>query len=155
MQSIASRLAAIFLCARMVSSPPMEGRFAQLASRLSFYCVTHGELSHACLCPVYKGIDSRFSCLAVFVLCHNSDDLSLLKKFDAYPNGDFNKDDSLTYKSQTEHPGIGMTVEVCTFLDIADSFELLLLVSEQVDENGAYPPTKSGSIHPFVSRKSA
>ena len=26
MQSIASRLAAIFLCARMVSLPPMEGR---------------------------------------------------------------------------------------------------------------------------------
>lgn len=33
MQSIASRLAAFFLCARMVYSPPMEGRLAPLASR--------------------------------------------------------------------------------------------------------------------------
>ena len=33
MQSITSRLAAIFLCARMVSSPPMEGRFAPHDSR--------------------------------------------------------------------------------------------------------------------------
>lgn len=43
------------------------------------YCVTHGELSHSCLCPVDKGIYSCFSCLAIFVVCHNSDVLSLLK----------------------------------------------------------------------------
>ena len=28
-------------------------------------------------------------------------------------------------------------------------------LSQFAGENGAYPPTKSGSIHPFVSRKSA
>ena len=60
------------------------------------YCVTHGELSHACLCPVDKGIYSGFSCLAIFVVCHNPDVLSLLKKFDTYPNGDFNQDDCPT-----------------------------------------------------------
>ena len=75
MQSIASRLAAFFLCARMVYSPPMEGRLAPL---------------------VDKGINSGFSCLAVFVVCHDSDVLSFLKKCDAYPNGDFNKDDRPT-----------------------------------------------------------
>ena len=96
------------------------------------YCITHGELSHTCLCPVDKGIGSCFSCLAVFVVCHNSDVLSLLKKFDTYPNGYFNQDDCPTYKSQAEHPGIGATVEVCTLLDIADPFKLFLLVSEQV-----------------------
>ena len=62
------------------------------------YCVTHGELSHSCLCPVDKGIDSCFSCLAIIVFCHNSDVLSLLKKFDTYPNGYFNQDDCPTYK---------------------------------------------------------
>ena len=58
--------------------------------------------------------------------------LRFLKKFDTYPNGDFNKNDCPTYKSQAEHPGIGATVEICTLLDIADSFKLFQLVSEQV-----------------------
>ena len=99
MQSIASRLAAIFLCERMVSSPPMEGAVCTACLQIVVYCVTHGELSHACLCPIDKGIGSCFSCLAVFVVCHNPDVLSLLKKFDTYPNGYFNQDDCPTYKS--------------------------------------------------------
>ena len=156
MQSIASRLSVLFLLlawqsirAVLVTLPCKEevgcyfsvcedGLFATdggavCTARLQIvvYCVTHGELSHSCLCPVDKGIGSCFSCLAVLVVCHDSDVLSLLKKFDTYPNGDFNQDDCPTYKSQAEHPGIGATVEVCTLLDIADSFEFLLLVSEQ------------------------
>ena len=39
---------------------------------------------------------------------------------------------SPTQKSRAEPPGTGATVEVCTFLDIADSFELFLMLSEQV-----------------------
>ena len=54
------------------------------------------ELSHSCFCPVDKGIGSCFSCLAVLVVCHNSDALSFLKKCDTYPNGDFNEDDCPT-----------------------------------------------------------
>ena len=56
----------------------------------------------------------------------------MLKQFDTYPNGYFNQDDCPTHKSQTEHPGIGATVEVSTLLDIADSFEFLMLVSEKL-----------------------
>ena len=61
-----------------------------------------------------------------------SANLRLLKKFVTYPDGDSHKDNCPTYKSQAEHPGIGATIEVCSFLDIADSLELFLLVSEQV-----------------------
>ncbi len=125
-QSIASRLAAIFLRARMASVPPMEGRFAPLA----VYSVTHGELSHASLCPVDKGIDSCFSCLSVFIVCHNSDVLSLLKQFDTYPNSDFYKDNCPTSKCQAEHPCISAAIEVSTFFNISDAFKFHLLVSE-------------------------
>ena len=61
-----------------------------------------------------------------------SANLRLLKKFDTYPDGDSHKDNCPTYKSQAEHPGIGATVEICTLLDIADSFKLFQLVSEHV-----------------------
>ena len=118
-QSIASQLAAIFLRARMASVPQMV-----------VYSVTHGELSHACLCPVDKGIDSCFSCLSVFIVCHNSDVLSLLKQFDTYPNSDFYKDNCPTSKCQAEHPCISAAIEVSTFFNISDAFKFHLLVSE-------------------------
>ena len=44
MQSIANRLAAIFLCARMVSSPPMGGAVCTARLQIFVYCVTHVEL---------------------------------------------------------------------------------------------------------------
>ena len=94
------------------------------------YSVTHGELSHACLCPVDKGIDSCFSCLSVFIVCHNSDVLSLLKQFDTYPNSDFYKDNCPTSKCQAEHPCISAAIEVSTFFNISDAFKFHLLVSE-------------------------
>ena len=122
MQSIASRLSVLFLLlawhsirAALDTLPMLRssdgcyfsvcenGLFATdggavCTARLQVvvYCVTHGELFHSCLCPIDKGIYSCFSCLALFVVCHNSDVLSFLKKFDTYPNGDFNKDDSPT-----------------------------------------------------------
>lgn len=94
------------------------------------YSVTHGELSHASLCPVDKGIDSCFSCLSVFIVCHNSDVLSLLKQFDTYPNSDFYKDNCPTSKCQAEHPCISAAIEVSTFFNISDAFKFHLLVSE-------------------------
>ena len=48
-----------------------------------------------------------------------------------YPQSDTVYNKQPTEKGNTKHTPIGATVEVCTLLDIADSFEFLLLVSEQ------------------------
>lgn len=85
------------------------------------YNVTHGELPQACRCPMVKGIECRLSCLGVFAVFHNDVVLSLLKKFDTYPDGDFHKDNCPTYKSQAEHPSIGATIEVSTFFNVSDA----------------------------------
>lgn len=49
-----------------------------------------------------------------------------------YPQSDTDYNNQPTEKGNTKHPPIGATVEVCPFLNIADSFEFFLLVSEQV-----------------------
>lgn len=128
-QSIASRLAAISASEDGFGATD-GGAVCTACLQMVVYCVTHGELSHACLCPVDKGIDSRFSCLSVFIVCHNSDVWSLLKQFDTYPNSDFYKDNCPTSKCQAEHPCISAAIEVSTFFNISDAFKFHLLVSE-------------------------
>ena len=49
-----------------------------------------------------------------------------------YPQSDTDYNNQPTEKGNTKHPPIGATVEVCPFLNIADSFEFFLLVSEQL-----------------------
>ena len=49
-----------------------------------------------------------------------------------YPQSDTDYNNQPTEKGNTKHPPIGATVEVCTLLDIADSFKLFQLVSEHV-----------------------
>ena len=95
------------------------------------YCVTHGELLPARFRPMDKGFGCCFPCLAIFVVCHNGINLCLLNQFDTYPKSYFHEDYCPCHKSEAEHPCVGTSVEVSTFLDIADSFEFLLLVSEQ------------------------
>ena len=72
-----------------------------------------------------------------------------------YPQSDTDYNNQPTEKGNTKHPGIGATVEVCTFLDIADSFKLFQLVSEHV----VYPllmlvkgllESRNGSVVPLV-----
>lgn len=121
----------LFFCERgWLRCHRWRGAVCTACLQMVVYCVTHGELSHACLCPVDKGIDSRFSCLSVFIVCHNSDVLSLLKQFDTYPNSDFYKDNCPTSKCQAEHPCISAAIEVSTFFNISDAFKFHLLVSE-------------------------
>lgn len=71
----------LFFCVRGWFLRTDGGAVCTARLQIVVYCVTHGELSHSCLCPVDKGIDSCFSCLAIIVFCHNSDVLSLLKLF--------------------------------------------------------------------------
>lgn len=46
-----------------------EGAVCTARLQIVVYCVTHGELSNSCLCPVDKSINSCFSCLAVLFVC--------------------------------------------------------------------------------------